>query len=139
MPPDIDLPRDFMPPPVMRRLGVKILRAAKGEAEVMATVGGEYGNHDGTLQTGLIMSVMDVATILAVYSATHDMGTTMLDASIQVLRPVQPGTLTARGRLLRAGRRVSYAEAELLSDGEVSAVARTTWLSGRRPGDPPGT
>jgi uncharacterized protein (TIGR00369 family) len=132
---DIDLPRDFLPPPVMRRLGVKIRRAAKGEAEVVATIGGEYGNHDGTLQTGLLLSVMDVAMILAVYSATHDLGITMLDASIQVLRPVQPGTLTAKAQAIRTGKRASFAEAQLLSGDLLSATSRTTWVPGRSAGD----
>lgn len=131
-PPDVDLPRDFLPPPVVRRLGVKILRASKGEADVAATLGGEYANHDGTLQTGLLLSVMDVAMILAVYSSTHDMGITMLDANVQVHRPVQPGSLTARARTLKVGRRVTYAEAELAPvDGEVAARARSTWLAGK--------
>lgn len=66
-----------------------------------------------------------VLTTLAEVAAAQATGASVVPASVnvQLLSRAEPGRLVGRGRLLRRGRRVAFAEGEVTQDGKLVAKA----------------
>ena len=105
-------------------LGAHLERVAPGEADVSLQVEARHLNLAGTLHGGLIATLADTATGLALRT-TLDAGTTSLTSSLSVtfLRPGLPGKVTAMGRVVKRGTRFGYAEADV-EDGEGRLLAK---------------
>ena len=105
-------------------LGAQLERVTPGEVDVSLLVQTRHLNLTGTLHGGLIATLADTATGLA-FRTTLQMGTTSLTSSLSVtfLRPGRPGTVTAKGRVVKRGTRFGYAEADV-EDGEGRLLAR---------------
>ena len=89
------------------------------------------GGVQGGLVAGYLDDVMGYAYVL---STDGVLAPLTLELSMSLLKPVREGTLIGRGRVVKAGRRVIYLEAELLSeDGEVLARATSTNIPTPRP------
>jgi uncharacterized protein (TIGR00369 family) len=80
----------------------------------------------GTLHGGMIATLADTATGLA-YRTVLEPGTSHVTSSLTVafLVPGRGGTVTAKGRVLKRGRRFGYAEADVV-DEEGTLLARAT-------------
>jgi uncharacterized protein (TIGR00369 family) len=50
------------------------------------------------------------------------------EISVRFLRPIFDGRLEARARVLRAGKRLLFVEADVRRDGEVVAVGQATFV-----------
>ncbi len=86
-------------------------------------------NPVGIVHGGMIGVLADTATGLA-YRTVLEPGTTHVTSHLSVtfLAPGRIERLTARGRVLKAGRRFSYAEAEVLDEtGTLLARAAATF------------
>jgi uncharacterized protein (TIGR00369 family) len=105
-------------------LRAQLERVAPGEVDVSLLVEARHLNLTGTLHGGLIATLADTATGLALRT-TLEPGTTSLTSSLSVtfLRPGRPGTVTAKGRVVKRGTRFGYAEADV-EDGEGRLLAR---------------
>jgi len=105
-------------------LGAQLERVTPGEVDVSLLVETRHLNLTGTLHGGLIATLADTATGLA-FRTTLKTGTTSLTSSLSVtfLRPGRPGTVTAKGRVVKRGTRFGYAEADV-EDGEGRLLAR---------------
>jgi uncharacterized protein (TIGR00369 family) len=105
-------------------LGAHLERVARGEVDVSLQVETRHLNLAGTLHGGLIATLADTATGLALRT-TLDAGTTSLTSSLSMtfLRPGHPGKVTAMGRVVKSGTRFGYAEADVV-DGEGRLLAR---------------
>jgi uncharacterized protein (TIGR00369 family) len=105
-------------------LGARLERLAPGEVDVSLLVETRHLNLGGTLHGGLIATLADTATGLALRT-TLEAGTTSVTSSLSVtfLRPGRPGTVTAKGRVVKRGTRFAYAEADV-EDGEGRLLAR---------------
>jgi uncharacterized protein (TIGR00369 family) len=105
-------------------LGAQLERVAPGEVDVSLLVVARHLNLAGTLHGGLIATLADTATGLALRT-TLEAGTTSLTSSLSVtfLRPGRSGTVTAKGRVVKRGTRFGYAEADV-EDGEGRLLAR---------------
>ena len=105
-------------------LGAHLERVAPGEVDVSLEVETRHLNLAGTLHGGLIATLADTATGLALRT-TLEAETTSLTSSLSVtfLRPGRPGTVTAKGRVVKRGTRFGYAEADV-EDGEGRLLAR---------------
>ncbi|MGH8261650.1 MAG: PaaI family thioesterase, partial [Steroidobacteraceae bacterium] len=91
----------------------------------------------GVLQGGIVTALLDFAMAFAAHaklavSAERPAGTepvaggrAFATASLTVhfMRPAPPGRYVARGRIVRAGRRLLFAEAQLDADGGPIASA----------------
>lgn len=113
------------------RMGMHLERLAEGESEIALEVGPDHVNLMGVLHGGVISSLADAATGIAMLSALDD-GWSHLTTSIQ-LTFLSPGVLgdrvVARGRVVKRGRRFGYAEADVeRSDGTLLARAAATFL-----------
>jgi len=125
--------------PFGAHLGMELLEASDGTASVRMELADHLRNRRGVAHGGAVASLLDAALGAAVISAIAPQewcGT--LQLSIQFHDPARHGPLTGVGRLVRRGRRVAFAEGEVL-DARGRAVARAhgTWTIW--PGHPDGS
>lgn len=81
----------------------------------------------GSVQGGLVAGFLDEAMGWA-YTCARD-GThspLMLEVTFSLLKPVPQGPLVAKGRVVKAGRRVLFLEAELFLEDGKTLLARST-------------
>jgi uncharacterized protein (TIGR00369 family) len=107
-------------------LGARLVHAGGGEAEVALDVDERHLNLFGTMHGGLIATLADTATGLAMLTALEP-GSSHVTTSLGVtfLSPGRAGTASARARVRKAGRRFGYAEADVL-DAAGTLLARAT-------------
>ena len=117
--------------PANDRLGFEIAPTddPKKEITLSWTVPPELCNSAGTVQGGVMAAFADA--LLGGAAAAHlpeDRYPALADMNISLLRPAPAGmSLTGRGRVLKAGRRVLFAEAEICDDqGRLIAKATGT-------------
>ena len=85
-------------------------------------------NPQGGLHGGVIAFALDIA-MGHLLRETSGAGTT-LEMKVQYLSVATSGRLTATGRFLKRGRRISYLRADLTSEeGDLIAFATSTWMA----------
>jgi uncharacterized protein (TIGR00369 family) len=110
-------------------LGARLGRVEPGAVEVELDVGSNHLNLFGTLHGGLIATLADTATGLAMLTSL-DPGLTHVTTSLSLtfLAPGRAGIVTARARVVKRGRRFGYAEADVVdAEGELLARATATF------------
>jgi uncharacterized protein (TIGR00369 family) len=110
-------------PPFNKYLGIEVTRMEAGVAEAHLDLGPHHLNNRGVVHGGVLAALLDTAIGAAVISAIPKewwCATTSL--SVQFLEGAQEGRLTARGRVLRKGRRVAFAGGDVY-DAEQRHVA----------------
>jgi uncharacterized protein (TIGR00369 family) len=117
--------------PANDTLGFKMVPTDDPQQEIALswTVPAELCNSVGDLQGGVMAAFVDA--VLGVAAAGHlpeDRFPALADMHLSLLRPAPVGmNLTGRGRILKAGRRVLFAEAEVFDDqGRLIAKASGT-------------
>lgn len=134
-----EIPSDRMPA-FNRLIGLQRVRAGAGQAEITLELRPEHKNRRGVAHGGLLSAMLDAALGSAVVSGIKSeewCGTAQL--SIQFRTPGTGPVLTGRGRMARRGRRLAFAEGEVVdAGGEVVASAHGTWyIWPSQPGTPP--
>ncbi|HSJ51005.1 MAG TPA: PaaI family thioesterase [Actinomycetota bacterium] len=119
-------------------VGIHLDRLDRGEVDLSLDVRRDHMNLMGSLHGGVIASLADAATGIAVHAAL-DEGWTHATTSLH-LTFLAPGRLgdhvVARGRVVKRGRRFGYAEADVArSDGTLLARASATFLLQQDRGD----
>ncbi len=107
-------------------IGTTILSAdAEGKAiEVAYEAREEFTNRIGTVSGGMLSAMLDSVTGLAALIAlSEDMTAAHTTLRVEYLRPVRPGRLTGRARVLELGEREIQSQGELI-DGDGTTVAR---------------
>jgi uncharacterized protein (TIGR00369 family) len=122
--------------PVNDTLGFKRVLTDDPKKEIVLTwkVAAEYCNTVGNLQGGILAAFADA--LLGGATAAHlpeDEYPALVEMKISILRPAPAGTtLTGTGRVLKAGKRVLFAEAEITDDdGRLVAKASGTEVPAR--------
>lgn len=91
-------------------------------------------NPQGSMHGGIIALAMDVS-MGHLLNRRRGPGAT-LEMKVQYLRPVRAGRAVATGRMLRQGGSVAFLESRLVDDdGELAAVATSTWKTSPAPSD----
>jgi uncharacterized protein (TIGR00369 family) len=107
-------------------LGIELVSASGGEAEVRLTLGESLLNVQGIAHGGVLATLADSACGLAVRTALEPgRRHVTIQLSIQFLLPARAGTITARGRAIRVGEQIAYAEADV-TDERARLLARAT-------------
>jgi uncharacterized protein (TIGR00369 family) len=116
--------------PYARLLGIEIVSLARGEAVLSMPVRPDLTRMEGILHGGALASLMDSASAFAVLTLLEPGEQTLtVDLTLHFMRPVSEGLVEARGRVLRAGRRVFTVSIEASDDsGKSVATALTTYL-----------
>jgi uncharacterized protein (TIGR00369 family) len=109
-----------------RWLALTLERVDRGEVDVAMDVQRHHLNLMGTLHGGMIATLADTATGLALRSTLEE-GTTFTTTQLGVtfLAPGREGRILAKGRVVKSGRRFGYAEADVV-DAEGRLLARAT-------------
>lgn len=115
--------------PFVEMLGVELLDLDLGEAVCRLRVEEKHERRGGFVHGGVTASLIDTATALAVatYLKPGENSVT-IDLTVHFLRPIYGGSIEARARVLRAGKRIIALSAEVFDEkGELAATALTTY------------
>src|SRR5436190_214956 len=118
------------PPPIGRLLGFVLKVIEPGRAVFEMEVDERHHNPMGTLHGGVYGDLADAAMGYA-YAATLVEGEsfTTVELKINFLRAVRQGTITAEGKVVKAGSMMGYVECEVTDEaGRLVAKAASTCL-----------
>jgi len=119
--PGIDILRDMMrgalpAPPINQLMATRLVEVGVGLAVFEGEPGLEHYNPIGSVHGGYAATLLDSCMGCAVHSALPaGSGYTTIDINITYVRPMTTatGTVTARGEVINAGRRVASARGTL--------------------------
>jgi uncharacterized protein (TIGR00369 family) len=119
--------------PYQRFLGLTLLRAEKGCIEVRLPFRTEFLREDDSdwLHGGIVSAFVD---ILGDYAIVTEVGAGVptIDLRVDFLRPARRGDLLGVGKVVRIGRTISIADAEVRDEsGTLVAVGRGVYASPR--------
>lgn len=119
-------------------MGIDVVSTEKGAAVLRMEVRPDMCNGAGWLQCGIFTALADEAMALAIDSVlSRDEGIAAISESTSFIRGVREGVLIAQGRVIRKGRRVVFAEGEVRTDPDRTAIlARTSAAFAVISGDP---
>jgi uncharacterized protein (TIGR00369 family) len=104
--------------PISETLGAELLEQGEGRARIRFPVLPQYMNPAGQLQGGMFAVMMDNAMAIA----ADGIATAAMQFSI--LRPATGGHVVASAEVVRAGRNLIYAEAEIRDEESGKLLAR---------------
>lgn len=117
------------PTPFDELLGLSLRRVESGEAEAVLELSARHRNRRGVAHGGVLSALLDTGMGAAVVSTLKPeewCGT--LELSVQFRDPAREGPLTCRGRVVRRGRRVAFAEGEIVdAEGRTVAAGHGVW------------
>jgi len=115
-------------PPVAQLLGWELIaeRPEKGEIEIAFHPDERFTNPRGQVQGGIVAAMLDDTMGPALVSMTAGQWIpASIDMNVSFLRPVMPGRVISKARVIRHGASVVFLEAELF-DTEGRLLARAT-------------
>jgi uncharacterized protein (TIGR00369 family) len=109
-------------------MGMRVIEVSDGEVVLALDAADHHLNLQGLTHGGVIATLADTAAGLAVRSVLDPGGRHVtIDLAVQYLRAARGGTLTARGTVVRRGRSIGFAQAEVADEsGELVARAQVT-------------
>jgi uncharacterized protein (TIGR00369 family) len=122
--------------PVSETLDMHLVEFGRGVAVYEMDARPELGNPLGVIQGGVATALADAAMAAATTTILNDdeiksSAITTVDIFARFMRPVnvkKVGRLRARARVVRAGGRLVWAEADVLADGEVVGKFNATGI-----------
>ena len=122
---------DIPPPPIASLLGFEMVTIEPGDVVFRCLPDESVYNPIGVVHGGLVCTLLDTVTGCAVHTTLPvGVGYTSIEIKVNYLRPVRAGIeLTAHGWVVKPGRRVAFAEADVRGpDGAVLATASSSCL-----------
>ena len=113
-----------------RWAGVEVVDASPGLVEVVFEANSQHLNLQGLVHGGILATLADTAMGLAVRTALEPgRRHVTVQLGIEFLSPGRPGTITARGRTVKIGTQLGFADADVMNaDGRLLARAHSTLL-----------
>jgi uncharacterized protein (TIGR00369 family) len=123
---------ELAPPPIVPLMQMDLVAVEEGRVQFTCTVDESVYNPIGVVHGGLVCTLLDTVAGCAVHSTLpQGVGYTSIELKVNYLRAVHAasGPLTAIGRVVRPGRRVAFAEGEVLdAAGRSVATASSSLL-----------
>ena len=120
------------PPPIAQLLQMDLVAVEAGRVEFGCTVDESVYNPIGVVHGGLVCALLDTVAGCAVHSTLpQGVGYTSIELKVTYLRAVTQasGPLTAVGTVVKPGRRVAFAEGQVLdAAGRPVATASSSLL-----------
>lgn len=117
--------------PLLDHLGIRLLELEFGQAVFGMDIGPQHLNRQGSLQGGVIATLLDAACGYAglPIAGHRELGSAVtLMLSISYHARVKAGRLRCVGTVTKAGRSIYFSRADLLSEkGELVATAQGTF------------
>jgi acyl-CoA thioesterase len=109
-------------------MGIDIIGYESGTAELKMQVRPDMLNGAGWLQGGMLVALADEAIALALYTQLkEDEEIATISESTSFVKGVREGVIVAEAKVIRKGRRVAFAEAEVFLDtSEKTMLSRTS-------------
>jgi uncharacterized protein (TIGR00369 family) len=95
-------------------LGIEVIEASEGSAELQLAWRSEFGQYSGFLHAGLVGALIDTACGFA--AATVMAGVLASHYSVNVFRPAVATRFITRGKILKLGKRQIFCRAEVYGD-----------------------
>ena len=112
-----------------RLLGIRILRAENGEAELRMAMQEQMLNLLGRMHGGALYSLIDTALGQASHSLFGgEAGSMTLECKVNYIRGVEAGEVVCHARVLNAGRKVHVLEARVEQGDKLIATAQATFI-----------
>ncbi len=120
-------------------VGLKVVELSPGRALLSLEITDQLKNRRGDAHGGVTATLLDTALGVACRSHQDDwMSEGTVTLNVQFIEPAR-GSLLAEGRLLRAGRTVTFAEGEVRDQrGTIVAKATATFKIERQKGQSKG-
>jgi uncharacterized protein (TIGR00369 family) len=118
-------------PPMAQLLGFEIAEIGDGVAVFRVTPDESTYNPIGMVHGGLLCTLLDSAAGCALHTQLEaGVGYSSIEIKVNFLKAVHAGAgvIEARGRVVRAGRRVGFAEAEAYAGDTLVGSASTSLL-----------
>ena len=118
-------------------IGITVEQVREGSVDLRLDAGPDHANLQGTVHGGVLATLLDTAAGLAVRSAIPPGSRHVsVNLDVQYLEPANTGTLLATGRVVRMGRRIAFAEADVTdAGGAMLARAQVTIAVSQPPVD----
>jgi uncharacterized protein (TIGR00369 family) len=129
--------------PYFELLSMKLMDVGVGYSSLEIDLADKHLQPYGMVHGGVFASIIDAAAFWSVYFGIEDQGAglTTVDLKLNYLAPAVSGKLFARGRQIKVGKTLGYAEAEVVdTHGKVLSHGTSTViiLSGQAlKADPP--
>lgn len=111
-----------------RWAGVEVTDASPGTVEIAFVAGPQHLNLQGLVHGGILATLADTAMGLAVRTVLEaGRRHVTVQLGVEFLSPGRPGRITARGRSVKIGTQLGFAEADVVNaDGRLLARAHST-------------
>ena len=111
-----------------RWAGVEVTDASAGVVEIAFEAGPQHLNLQGLVHGGILATLADTAMGLAVRTVLEPgRRHVTVQLGIEFLSPGRTGTIAARGRTVKIGTQLGFAEADVMNaDGRLLARAHST-------------
>jgi uncharacterized protein (TIGR00369 family) len=112
--------------PFAGHLGIELVSLEDGEAELRLPYRSELATMGDVVHGGAISSLVDTAAAAAAVSAADDSelaGGTTVDLSVSLVGAARGSDLSARARVIRSGRAISFCEVDV-TDADAGRVAK---------------
>jgi uncharacterized protein (TIGR00369 family) len=117
----------FASVPYARLLGLELGEISPGAVTIHLVVRDELRQNQGVVHGGAVASLIDTAAAFAVLTQIEvNERVTTTDLTIHYLRPASSGRLTARARIVRAGRRLFVLSVEVTNDQQILVATAVT-------------
>lgn len=127
-----DIRGEIPSPPMAETIGYRVSEGGDGEVVVACELGEHHLNPYNIIHGGLAATLIDTAAGLAISSQNPPgVSQTTINLQIDYFRAMteETGTVRAIGRVVRRGRRIAVADAELVGeDGTVYARGSATYM-----------
>jgi len=113
--------------PYFELLSMKLLDVGVGSSVLEIDLSKKHLQPFGFVHGGVFASIIDAAAFWAIFFEVEDQnaGVTTVDLKLNYLAPAASGKLIARGRQIKLGKTLGYADAEV-SDGNDKLLAHGT-------------
>ena len=100
--------------PYARLLGIEVLNVGPGVAELSFEIREDLMQNHGVVHGGAIASLIDTAMAFAIISVlSPKQKVTTVDLTVNYLRPLTHGKVTAVAKVVKAGKRIIVVSAEV--------------------------
>ena len=106
--------------PYFELLSMELVDVGLGYSSLEIDVTQKHLQPFGMVHGGVFSSIIDAAAFWAIYPGLEDpaAGMTTVDLKLNYLAPAASGKLIARGRQIKVGRTLGYAEAQVVNQDE---------------------
>ena len=111
--------------PYYQAMGMSLAELEEGRVVLRAEIQPSQMNADGILHGGVLPALADGAMGNALRTLNSDAAQVLTaEMHLHYLRPVAGGSLLAEGRVVKSGRRLSFAEVDIRDEATGHTVAR---------------